>query len=88
MNRLKMCILILFLVPLIMTVAQEKKVIIIDAGHGGKDSGAVGTNKVEEKEITLAIAKAMLALNKTMLDNQYDIYMTCLLYTSPSPRDS
>jgi len=66
MIRLKMCVLLLFLMPMFMTIAQE----------GGKDSGAIGTNKVEEKEITLAIAKAMLALNKTMLDNQYDIYMT------------
>lgn len=76
MIRLKMCVLLLFLMPLFMTIAQEKKVIIIDAGHGGKDSGAIGTNKVEEKVITLAIAKAMLALNKSMLDNKYDMYMT------------
>jgi len=44
MIRLKMCVLLLFLMPLFMTIAQEKKVIIIDAGHGGKDSGAEGNN--------------------------------------------
>lgn len=31
-------------------------VIIIDAGHGGKDSGTIGVGGIEEKNITLAIA--------------------------------
>lgn len=35
-----------------------KKVVVIDAGHGGKDSGALGAN-VHEKEVTLAAAKAL-----------------------------
>ena len=40
--------------------------IVIDAGHGGKDSGALGVNKVQEKHITLAMAKAIRdALQKT-----------------------
>lgn len=32
------------------------KIIIIDAGHGGRDSGAVGPAGLREKEITLAVA--------------------------------
>jgi len=35
------------------------KIIAIDPGHGGSDPGAVGPNKVLEKNITLAIAKKL-----------------------------
>jgi N-acetylmuramoyl-L-alanine amidase len=31
--------------------------IIIDAGHGGKDPGAIGVNGLQEKEVTLKIAR-------------------------------
>ena len=31
-------------------------VIVIDAGHGGKDPGAIGIDKLREKDVTLAIA--------------------------------
>ena len=38
--------------------AQTTKIqtVVIDAGHGGKDAGAVG-KKAKEKDITLAVAK-------------------------------
>lgn len=36
---------------------RQKKVIIIDAGHGGKDPGAIGYDGVYEKKITLNFAK-------------------------------
>jgi len=55
---------------------KEKKVIIIDAGHGGVDSGAVTKDGKQEKDYVLKIAKAMLFWNKTLLQDQYDIYMT------------
>ncbi len=35
----------------------EKKTIVLDAGHGGMDSGAVGINGELEKNINLAIVK-------------------------------
>ncbi|MDO6462152.1 N-acetylmuramoyl-L-alanine amidase [Granulosicoccaceae sp. 1_MG-2023] len=40
--------------------SQEKLrdiVVAIDAGHGGRDPGAVGPNKTREKDVTLAVAK-------------------------------
>lgn len=37
----------------------EKKTIIIDAGHGGEDCGAIGTNGVYEKDLNLEIANIL-----------------------------
>jgi N-acetylmuramoyl-L-alanine amidase len=45
---------------------SERKTILIDAGHGGEDPGAIGYNKSKEKFITLQIAKKLTnKLNKT-----------------------
>lgn len=33
--------------------------VVIDAGHGGEDSGAIGPNNMREKDVTLAIAKEL-----------------------------
>jgi N-acetylmuramoyl-L-alanine amidase len=50
-------VVILFLCESLTSINSEKGwVIVIDAGHGGKDSGAVGANNSFEKDITLAIA--------------------------------
>jgi N-acetylmuramoyl-L-alanine amidase len=38
-----------------------KPVVVIDAGHGGVDPGAIGTNGVFEKHVTLAMAKELKA---------------------------
>ncbi|MCO6465789.1 MAG: N-acetylmuramoyl-L-alanine amidase [Bradyrhizobiaceae bacterium] len=37
-------------------------VIVLDAGHGGKDVGAKGVNGVYEKDVTLSIARKLRAL--------------------------
>lgn len=55
--------------------SSTQKRIVIDVGHGGKDSGAVGINKIQEKEVVLDIANAILELNNG-LDNPLDIYLT------------
>jgi len=36
-----------------------KKIILIDAGHGGEDPGAIGYQRTKEKHITLQIAKKL-----------------------------
>jgi N-acetylmuramoyl-L-alanine amidase len=43
------------------TKAREV-VIAIDAGHGGKDAGAIGSKRTREKDITLAVARRLAKL--------------------------
>jgi len=45
-------------------------VIVIDAGHGGKDYGAIGVNNTVEKEINLAVA---LKVGKLVKENLKDV---------------
>jgi len=53
--------------------------IIIDAGHGGKDSGAIGPSGTKEKDINLEVAKLLDILLKyrshnTKLTRTEDVY--------------
>ena len=48
----------------------EFDVIVIDAGHGGHDAGAIGVNGVKEKDVNLAIA---LKLGKLIEENMKDV---------------
>lgn len=49
------------------------KIITLDAGHGGSDPGAIGSDGTKEKNITLAITKAV----KELLENKgAKVYMT------------
>ena len=41
---------------------RNQQTILIDAGHGGEDSGAVGRNKSLEKNVNLAIAKKLVGI--------------------------
>ncbi|OSY87579.1 N-acetylmuramoyl-L-alanine amidase [Tenacibaculum holothuriorum] len=52
-----------------------QKRIVIDVGHGGKDAGAIGVNGIQEKDVVLNIANAILKLNSE-LDSPLDIYLT------------
>jgi len=44
--------------------------IVLDAGHGGHDPGAIGPNGVREKDITLAIAKRVKRLLEKNLETR------------------
>ena len=49
------------------------KTIVIDAGHGGKDAGAVGSGRNYEKNIVLAVAKY---LKKELNKMGFKVYLT------------
>lgn len=53
----------------------KKPIIVIDAGHGGKDPGTIGIYaRTKEKNITLSYAKE---LAKTLInDKKYKVYLT------------
>jgi len=55
------------------TSAQKR--IVIDVGHGGKDSGAIGINGIQEKDVVLDISNAILKLNNEM-EMPLNIYLT------------
>jgi len=60
--------------PLSKPDRSNKPIIMIDAGHGGIDPGAISRGGIQEKRITLAIAKKLAdRLNKTGL---YDARLT------------
>jgi len=52
-----------------------QKRIVIDVGHGGKDSGAIGINGTKEKDVVQAITNEILKMNDE-LENPLDIYLT------------
>jgi len=58
------------------SIFEERKVIILDAGHGGIDSGTVSEDGLQEKDVVLDIARSMVAWNKGLLESKYDIYLT------------
>jgi N-acetylmuramoyl-L-alanine amidase len=61
----------------------EKNVIIIDAGHGGEDCGAIGVSGIYEKDLNLLVANE---LGKMLSEKGYAVIYTrskdeLLLYT-------
>ena len=59
------------------------KVIVIDPGHGGNDSGAIGPTGVMEKSVTLRIANE---LRRLLVAEGATVYMTRTTDTEVSPK--
>lgn len=53
--------------------SEEKKVVVIDVGHGGNDPGKVGVNQILEKDINLKIA---LKLEKFLQQSDLAVILT------------
>ncbi|HUP89635.1 MAG TPA: N-acetylmuramoyl-L-alanine amidase [Longimicrobiales bacterium] len=49
------------------------RVVILDAGHGGRDAGKVGPNGLAEKNVTLTLTTKVAAL---LRDRGYEVHMT------------
>ncbi len=64
------------------TLKQNKIIVVIDPGHGGKDSGAVGNDNTKEKIVVLQIAKRLkkkidaMPDMKAILTRSTDKYIT------------
>ena len=59
MNRLRYIIIGIGLLFAVVAMAAKKNfALVIDAGHGGRDAGAIGQAKVKEKDLTLRYALA------------------------------
>ena len=62
------------------TTTNNQHIIVIDAGHGGKDPGCIGKGGTQEKTVVLSVAKKLknkLDANgfKTFLTRSSDVYL-------------
>jgi len=55
-------------------LVHTKKIVVIDAGHGGKDPGASGGGRAHEKDLTLAAARALK--KRLERDGRYRVVLT------------
>lgn len=67
----------------VFTPGLKGKIIALDAGHGGSDSGAIGPTGVTEKGVTLRVAKA---LQKLLQAEGATVLMTRTTDTEVSPK--
>lgn len=71
---------------------NKRLCIMVDAGHGGKDPGAVGANNLYEKDITLAMSKRLAKVLRKHLDcdvhltRTKDVYLTLQQRTAMANR--
>lgn len=54
-------------------VNKSTRVVVIDAGHGGKDPGKIAANGLREKNVTLAVSLKLAAL---LRDRGFEVHMT------------
>jgi N-acetylmuramoyl-L-alanine amidase len=55
------------------TTDPKTRVVVIDAGHGGKDPGKIGPTGLSEKNVTLSVALKLAAL---LRDRGFEVHLT------------
>ncbi|MBC73565.1 MAG: N-acetylmuramoyl-L-alanine amidase [Muricauda sp.] len=83
-QSIKMAVPIRFILLLCLLVrstcfAQDGRVlpvVVLDPGHGGRDTGATGANGALEKNIGLLVAHEIVRLNRELYDHALEIYLT------------
>jgi N-acetylmuramoyl-L-alanine amidase len=53
--------------------SSAKRVVVIDAGHGGKDPGKIGPNGLAEKNVTLSVS---LKLARLLRERGFEVHLT------------
>lgn len=69
-------VVVTFFLFSVYALGQQTKIVVIDPGHGGHDSGAKGINGIREKDIVLKIALKTEALNAFSSESHLQIYLT------------
>ena len=59
--------------PAARPAAEKARVVVIDAGHGGKDPGKIAANGLNEKNVTLSVSLKLAAL---LRERGYEVHLT------------
>ena len=89
-KRILLLFTVLWSFNLVLLFGQERgsrPIILLDPGHGGTDSGAVGVNGIHEKDVVLEVAKEVIRLDRELFKGSLDIYLTRYSDTLISLRD-
>lgn len=74
LNNFVVFAFLLILSPLVMMTSPF--VVVIDAGHGGKDAGAVGKTKLMEKDLNLDVSRRVASMIRDSFPDDVKVVLT------------